>query len=83
MGIDPVDVKCAMLVADENETPFADGNLQRLWKQRMESDAGELLKLARRAVHDGAWKFPSELKLPIATGDCDEHNGYLRHKEQL
>ena len=83
VGMDPVDVRCALPVADENETPFADGNLQRLWKEGMESDAGEFLKLARRAVHDGARKFPSELKLPIAIGDCDEHNGYLRHRERL
>ena len=30
VGMDPVDVRCALPVADENETPFADGNLQRL-----------------------------------------------------
>ena len=67
----------------EDETPFTDGNLQRLWKEAMASEAGKRLKAAQRAIHEGTRKFPTDLKLPVATGNCDEHNGYLRHRERL
>lgn len=65
------------------ETPFKDGNLARLWKEAMESSAGKSLEDARKAVRDGARKFPTNLKAPVATGDCDECDGYLRYRGRL
>ena len=45
----------------------------------MELEAGTLVQKAKEAVENGARKFPPELKLQLATGECDVHNGYLRY----
>ena len=64
-------------------TPFADTGLRQLWEEAMETEAGNIIKKAREEVKKGARKFPPELKLHVATGECDVHNGHLRYRERL
>ena len=78
-------INCANIGVEssQGDTPFADAGLSQLWKEAMETEAGDVVRRAREAVEKGARKFPSELKLQLATGECDVHNGYLRYRERL
>lgn len=66
--------------------PFSDDtNLQELWQEALlDRTAGQSFRRAYEAVRQKESRFPIDLELRLATGECDiTDNGFLRYRERL
>ena len=67
----------------EIANPFEDTLLQELWDKAIQDNEGREYVKAKEIIERGDRQFPAELRLQVATGDCDIKGGRLRYREKL